>query len=317
MLYIYQYIPLDWKPLSLPLKAATITFTDELVVNGQSTKETKRPLSHLSPTLRERGRERRKGAVKPTIAECIWTVVVSYPLRPKHIAESGQTERKKERKKRQIWAKRYCNSGGSVESRPLCKHRCEALRRAKTASGEFIWIEVKGQAAINHGQSWGLNSSVSRARWESWSRCLKGLCCVCLILHSEGPKQSSQSTNRTSNRRSSSRHGPFWWTFTQPIKSLDTVVPTWHHLTDSCFDRWREIIGRWFSPNTRTSAHLHRSTFPFAHIRAPWIGAQSYFIFFSFFFFYSAQLPLIFDVPCIALIMYLASAQTWRTPSSS
>lgn len=37
----------------MPPKEAIITFTDELVVNGQSTKETKRPLSHLSPTLRE------------------------------------------------------------------------------------------------------------------------------------------------------------------------------------------------------------------------------------------------------------------------
>lgn len=50
---IYPYIPPDWKPLSMPPKEAIITFTDELVVNGQSTKETKRPLSHLSPTLRE------------------------------------------------------------------------------------------------------------------------------------------------------------------------------------------------------------------------------------------------------------------------
>lgn len=32
--------------------------------------------------------------------------------------------------------------------------------------------------------------------------------------------------------------------------------------------------------------------------------------------FFFAQLSLIFDVPCIALIMYLASVQTWRTPSS-
>lgn len=52
-MYISPYIPQDWKPLSLPLKEAIIAFTDELVVNGRSTKETKRPLSHLSPTLRE------------------------------------------------------------------------------------------------------------------------------------------------------------------------------------------------------------------------------------------------------------------------
>lgn len=51
--YISLDIPPDWKPLSMPMKEAMIAFTDELVVNGQSTKETKRPLSHLSPTLRE------------------------------------------------------------------------------------------------------------------------------------------------------------------------------------------------------------------------------------------------------------------------
>lgn len=86
-MYVYPYIPQDWKPLSMPLKEAIITFTDELVVNGQSTKETKRLLSHLSPTLGEA--ERRGGgggAVKATIAERIVTVVVCHPLRPRHIA---------------------------------------------------------------------------------------------------------------------------------------------------------------------------------------------------------------------------------------
>ena len=51
----------------------------------------KRLLSHLSPTSGEA--ERRGGgggggggAVRATIAECIVTVVVSHPLRPRHIA---------------------------------------------------------------------------------------------------------------------------------------------------------------------------------------------------------------------------------------
>lgn len=52
-MHISLCIPQDWKPLSLPLKEAIIAFMDELVVNGGSTKETKRPLSHLSLTIRE------------------------------------------------------------------------------------------------------------------------------------------------------------------------------------------------------------------------------------------------------------------------
>lgn len=61
-----------------------MAFTDEFVVNGKGTKETKRPLSHLSPTLREG--ERGGGLLsKQTIVECIM-MVVSHPLRPKHIA---------------------------------------------------------------------------------------------------------------------------------------------------------------------------------------------------------------------------------------
>lgn len=52
--------------MSLPLQEAIIAFTDELVVNGPSRKEAKRPLSHLSPTLREE-RRRRRSAVRATI----------------------------------------------------------------------------------------------------------------------------------------------------------------------------------------------------------------------------------------------------------
>lgn len=74
--------------MSLPLQEAIIAFTDELVVNGQSRKEAKRPLSHLSPTLRAE-RKRRRLAVRATIAECI-VGMVSHPKWPKHFSQSGE-----------------------------------------------------------------------------------------------------------------------------------------------------------------------------------------------------------------------------------
>ena len=47
--------------MSWPLTGGLITFTDELVVNGPSTKGPKRALSHLSLPLRERRGEAGRG----------------------------------------------------------------------------------------------------------------------------------------------------------------------------------------------------------------------------------------------------------------
>lgn len=85
---MYLYIPQDWKPLSLPLKEAIITFTDELVLNGQSTKETKRLLSHLSPTLRGGSKKRRRRGSCQSNHSRVYRNSGGplIPLRPRHIA---------------------------------------------------------------------------------------------------------------------------------------------------------------------------------------------------------------------------------------
>lgn len=65
-----------------------ITFRNELLVNWPSTKETKRLLSHLSPTLRE-GERLEEGAVKATIAECgVNSGGLLFPGRGSHITMS-------------------------------------------------------------------------------------------------------------------------------------------------------------------------------------------------------------------------------------
>lgn len=82
---IYLYIPQDWKPLSLPLKEAIITFRDEPCCEWSKYKGDQKALVSFITHFKRR-RKRRWGAVKATTAECIVTVVVSHPMRPEHIA---------------------------------------------------------------------------------------------------------------------------------------------------------------------------------------------------------------------------------------
>lgn len=137
--------------MSLPPKEAIITFTDELVLNGQSTKETKRLLSHLSPTLGEA--ERGEGGCQSNHHRVYCNSGgLSSPEAQTHCLKwrKRQQRRKKEKKKTEP---RDIAIKSVVQTRGLCKQRCEAVKRAKTASREFIWTEVKGQTAIHHGQS--------------------------------------------------------------------------------------------------------------------------------------------------------------------
>jgi len=87
--------------LSLPPKEVIFTFTDELVVNGSSTKETKRPLVSFITHFKRGRRRRRRLAVKATIAECSLTVVLPSPEAQTRRLKWRETrpERKKEGKK--------------------------------------------------------------------------------------------------------------------------------------------------------------------------------------------------------------------------
>lgn len=89
--------------------------------------------------------------------------------------------------------------------------------------------------------------------------------------------------------------------FTQTQRTIFWVVPHHPHTQTP-------------HPCHCTPTQKHRRSLSHTCTNTPQISAQSDLISLSLFFF--AQLSLIFDVPCIALIMYLASVQTWRTPSS-
>ena len=132
-----------------------------------------------------RGWKKRRGLADAAAAESSVAVVVCRPPRPKtHCIKLRNRNRQKE----EISEPKDTAVQRWVQSQGLGWLRCEALKGAETASREFIWIEVKGQTAINHAVSWGLSSSIQREdeRTRPDRGVLKAPHHVCLIWQIEG-----------------------------------------------------------------------------------------------------------------------------------
>lgn len=95
----------------------------------------------------KRGRKRRRLTVKAAIARCIVTVAQTHFL----------TWRKTRPKRKKVSSREISQLMVKYRLRDLHEQEVWGVEERQNRR-EFIWIEVKGHTAINHGPSWGLNS---------------------------------------------------------------------------------------------------------------------------------------------------------------